>query len=36
LATYDGPKHAAHNLLVDTNNYKELENKPIIIGVVAL
>ncbi|CAD8101390.1 unnamed protein product [Paramecium sonneborni] len=36
LSDYDGPKHPAHNLLIDTNNYKDLESKPIIIGVVAL
>lgn len=36
LKTYDGPKHKAHALLTDFNNYKELEGKPIIIGIVAL
>ncbi|CAD8072999.1 unnamed protein product [Paramecium primaurelia] len=36
LSTYDGPKHPAHKLLIDTNTYKDIENKPIIIGVVAL
>lgn len=36
LNDYDGPKHKAHELLVDTNNYKELEKNPIIVGIVAL
>lgn len=36
MSNYDGPKHPAHSLLVDTNTYKDIENKPIIIGVVAL
>jgi Ca2+-transporting ATPase len=36
LADYNGPTHPAHNLLVDSNNYKELEKNPIILGIVAL
>lgn len=36
LSNYDGPKHEAHKLLEDMNNYKELEKDPIIIGIAAL
>lgn len=36
LKDYDGPKHHAHKILEEVNNYKELEKNPIIIGIVAL
>lgn len=36
LADYDGPDHAAHKTLEDSNNYMKLEEDPILIGVVAV
>jgi Ca2+-transporting ATPase len=36
LSSYNGPQHPAHQLLVDMNNYKDLERNPIILGIVAL
>jgi Ca2+-transporting ATPase len=36
LSGYNGPQHPAHKLLIETDNYKELEKNPLIVGIVAL
>lgn len=36
MNNYNGPQHPAHKLLLDTNNYKDLERNPVILGIVAL
>ena len=36
LETYDGPKHPAHNLLAELENYEKLETDPIIVGFVGM
>ncbi|KAL4466566.1 hypothetical protein ABPG72_010617 [Tetrahymena utriculariae] len=36
LVDYNGPSHAAHKQLEDSNNYAKIEEDPIIIGVVAV
>jgi len=36
LSDFNGPNHPAYKQLENVDNYKNLEDKPILIGVVAL
>lgn len=36
LSDYNGPEHAAFKQLENSDNYANIENEPILIGVVAV